>query len=216
MAATRKPSLACSGPFNGDPIRSFDRTHRQYQLFIKIKEELNSAGICIEETSCANSGAIEQNISLEETHIRPGLMLYGPNCGLKNSLWKGRPISCFQTEVIKIFPVKKGTPIGYGSHIVGKDGFIVYLPIGYGDGVLTYYTGNHFEFNGTKAQIIGRVNMDLTALFFENLPTNIQVGSKLSLWNENDDIPELAARLKTSPYQIFTALSNRVPRRYLQ
>ncbi len=195
-------------------IKQTDRTSRQYQEFLDIKQNLKTAGISIEETSCANSGAIEQKFSLAETHIRPGLMLYGPHCGLKERKWQGKPISTLSTKILKQFPVKKGTPIGYGGHVIGKDGHIIYLPLGYGDGILTYYSGQAFYQNGEKAQFIGRINMDVSAIFFENLPTGLASGKEIHLWDKDKDIPELAAQFKTSSYQLFTALTNRVPRRY--
>ena len=59
-------------------VKPKDRTNRQYEEFLAWKKEFKANGISIEETSCANSGSIEQKVSLEESHIRPGLMLYGP------------------------------------------------------------------------------------------------------------------------------------------
>ncbi len=197
-------------------LKDGDRTHRQYEVFLKLKKYFKDAGIGIDETSCANSGAIEQGFSLEESHVRPGLMLYGPHCGLKDKRWQGKTISSFETEVLKTFPIKKGTPIGYGGHVVGKDGEIIYLPLGYGDGILSYYSGLKFEVFGETAQIIGRVNMDLTALFFEKRPKVVKQGTRLQIWNNQTDIVELSSRLKTSAYQVFTAVSSRVPRRYLK
>ena len=52
-------------------LKNGDKTHQQYEKFLRIKEKFNKAGISFEESSCANSGAIEQKFSLEETHIRP-------------------------------------------------------------------------------------------------------------------------------------------------
>jgi alanine racemase len=198
-------------------LKNGDRTTRQYESFLKAKIEINSAGIHIEETSCANSGAIEQKFSLQESHIRPGLMLYGPSATYDKSLWSGKSISTFKTKVLKVIPIKKGTPIGYGGHVCGKDGYVAYLPVGYGDGILTYYSGVKFKFAGEQAQILGRVNMDLTAVFFENKPRGLQKDSEFLFWDDNDyDISELATQMKTIPYQLFTAVTSRVPRRYIK
>jgi alanine racemase len=198
-------------------LKPNDSTNRQYKLFLKIKKEIQNSGISIEETSCANSGSIEQKIGLDESHIRPGLMMYGPSAMYDKEIWPGKTISTFKTKVIKTLPIRKGTPIGYGGHVCGKNGYIAYLPVGYGDGILTYYSGAKFTFLGEPTQILGRVNMDLTAIFFENMPSGLRKGSEFIFWNDLDyDISELATQMKTIPYQLFTAVTSRVPRRYIK
>jgi alanine racemase len=88
--------------------------------------------------------------------------------------------------------------------------------VGYGDGILTFYSGAKFIYNNTPVQILGRVNMDMTAIFFEHLPSGFQNGSKFVFWDdEANDINKLAAQLKTISYQLFIAITSRVPRRYI-
>jgi alanine racemase len=198
-------------------IKNGDRTYRQYESFTSTKTKLLDAGIKIEETSCSNSGAIEQGFGLEESHIRPGLMLYGPSASNNGKIWSGRSLSTFKTKVLKILPIKRGTPVGYGGHVCGKDGFVVYIPVGYGDGILTFYTGVKLRILDEDAHVIGRVNMDLTAIFFEKLPAGLEKGSEFLLWSDDAHyISKLANQMKTSPYQLFTAVTSRVPRRYIE
>ena len=129
--------------------------------------------------------------------------------------WEGKCVSTFRTHILKIFEVKKGMPVGYGGHICSKDGFVALLPVGYGDGVLTHFSGVKFQFYGKNAQVLGRVNMDLTSIFFEELPGELKAGGEFVIWGEGShDVNLLAAELKTIPYQLFTAISTRVPRRY--
>src|SRR5690554_4396034 len=153
-------------------LREGDRSHSQFAQFKEFRAQLQSAGLSVEETSCSNSGAIEQGFALEESHIRPGLMLYGPSSVFSNEgesgSWKGRNISRLETRIVKSFLVKKGTPIGYGGHVCHRDGRLVYLPIGYGDGFLSYYSKAEFNIEGRTARALGRVNMDLCALLFES------------------------------------------------
>lgn len=198
------------------PYKEGNKTAKQLERYKKILQRLDFAGIEVNETSCANSGAIEQKIGLEFTHIRPGLMLYGPPGTGDKNLWPSKNLSQFKTKVLRVFPIKKGTPIGYGGHVCGKDGYVAYLPIGYGDGFLTYFSGAKVLLAGTEAKILGRVNMDLTALFFETLPPLVKENSEMTLWGtEETNISELAAQLKTIPYQLFTSITDRVSRRYI-
>lgn len=198
------------------PLKLGDRTHKQYDKFMDIQNELRTAGIAINQSSCANSGAIEQNFGLDCSHIRPGLMLYGAKSTL-DSHWHGQCLSDLQAKVLKIIPVKKGVPIGYGAHICAENGFLVYMALGYGDGILTFYSGQKIFLYDKEAKIIGRVNMDITTIFFKDLPVEIKQGGPIYFWGEGaSDITELASQLKTTPYQVFTAISSRVPRRYLK
>lgn len=198
-------------------LKNGDKTSRQYEKFLKIKEMLHDSGISIEESSCANSGAIEQGFSLDESHVRPGLMLYGPSSTISSfSQWQGKTISSFKTKIMKVIEVKKGMPIGYGGHVCGKDGYVAYVPVGYGDGILTYYSGLKHKYLGEDYQILGRINMDLTAIFFENRPPELKRGSEFFFWDStNNNIAEFSAQLKTIPYQLFTGITSRVPRRYI-
>lgn len=201
-------------------LKNGDKTHQQYEKFLRIKEKFKKAGIQFEESSCANSGAIEQKFSLEETHIRPGLMMYGPRSvgsfKKEDALWPGHTISSLKTTILKVKAVKKGMPIGYGGHVCHADGVIVTLPVGYGDGVLTYYSGLKLQHNGHSGQILGRVNMDLIAVFFENKSeSDFKEGEEFIIWShKQDDVVELANQVKSIPYQVFTAITHRVPKRF--
>ena len=202
-------------------IKKGDRTHRQYSKFLEFKSLLLESQISLKSTSVSNSGAIEQSFGLEETHIRPGLMLYGARSvgSLKNDevLWDGKIISSLNTKVISIEAVKKGTPIGYGGHTCHADGIIAFLPLGYGDGILTYYSGVNIYHNGAVGKIIGKVNMDLTAVFFSLDDANkIKIGDKLEFWNHTQEsVIEFLTQTKSIPYQMFTSITSRVPRRYI-
>lgn len=195
------------------PLKDNDKTNRQYEAFLKFKANLRDSGIEIEETSCANSGAIEQGLSLEESHIRPGLMLYGPE---STGNWNGQIISRLQTHVMKTMFVKKGMPIGYGNHVVHEDGLLAYLPLGYGDGILTAYTKMRVQIAGEPARLIGRVNMDLSAFLFRtSAARSIKRGKEVSLWGHDPrHLCQICDQTKTIPYQVFTSISGRVPRRY--
>ncbi|MCO4754330.1 MAG: alanine racemase [Bacteriovoracaceae bacterium] len=194
--------------------RDGDKTDRQLQLFQDVKKQFNEQNITINETSCSNSGAIEQGIGLGESHIRPGLMLYGPGINMNDDGWQGRNVSSLKTYVLKTMPVKRGMPIGYGGHVCHEDGIIAYLPIGYGDGILTYYSKSEIEVNGHVGRILGRVNMDVMALWFPmSAEKSFKRGQILRLWDHDRfSATKFAMAAKTIPYQIFTAMGSRVPR----
>src|SRR5690606_6471600 len=104
--------LACHFARADEKLCPGDKTHKQYAEFKNMKKFLEDSGVAIEETSVSNSGAIEQKFGVDETHIRPGLMLYGPP-SVKPLIWHGHQISKLVTKVITTFSIKKGVPIGY-------------------------------------------------------------------------------------------------------
>lgn len=201
-------------------LKKGDKTHQQYEKFLNIKQKLKKAGISFKESSCANSGAIEQKFAMEESHIRPGLMMYGPRSvgsfKKEEALWTGRTISSLKTTILKVSNIKRGMPIGYGGHVCHADGALILLPVGYGDGILTYYSGLKVKSNGWEGKILGRVNMDIISVLFEGLSIkDFSEGEEFILWShDQDDIVDFANQVKSIPYQVFTAITHRVPKRF--
>lgn len=193
-----------------------DKTHKQFEEFQKVKKFLEDSGVAVEETSVSNSGAIEQSFGVEETYVRPGLMLYGPPSVLDPIIWKGHQTSRWVTKILSTFMVKKGTPIGYGVNVADKDSFIAVMPIGYGDGFLTYFSGTHLQVNGVHGKVFGRVNMDMTFLQFNpEDETKIKPGDMVEIWNhDNKVITDLANQNKALAYQLMCSVSSRIPRIY--
>lgn len=193
-------------------LKAGDKSHRQREAFERGRKLLQAQGISIEETSLANSGAIEQGFTTDETWVRPGLMLYGPP-SFKHD---GEIVSDLVTHVLKVFPVKRGVPVGYGINVTMEDGVIAVLPIGYGDGLLTHASGWSFMHAGMEAKFFGRVNMDMSFLFFPTTALGkIKVGDEVRLWDSRPAVIEsLAEHMQTHTYQTLCAISGRVPRVY--
>ena len=197
------------------PQKAGDKTTRQCEEFSKAKKLLSDAGVSVEETSSANSGAIEQKIGVDETYVRPGLMMYGPY-SVEPRIWDGHQISRFVTKVLKAFPVKKGTPVGYGVNVAGEDGFVAILPVGYGDGVMTFWSGLKLTVNGFPCSVFARVNMDMMFLFFPmEVQGKIKAGDVVEIWNhDNRVITDIANQMRTIPYALMCGITGRIPRIY--
>ncbi len=192
-----------------------DKIERQYEEFRKIKKLLIDSGIEVQETSIANSGAIEQKIAIDETYVRPGLMLYGPH-SVEPKIWDGHQISRLVTKVIKTFPIKKGTPAGYGVNVAGEHGFMIVIALGYGDGFTTFMSGVELTINGYKGRVFGRVNMDLAFIMFDSsVEGKIKVDDVVEIWGHNDqNITNIADQIKTHAYQMMCGITSRIPRIY--
>lgn len=194
----------------------------QRTRFGEIKKFFRDAGITLERTSQSNSGTIEQSVGIPEnsddTHVRPGLMLYGPsslNSGVKGS-YEGKLVSTLETYILRTFPVKKGDVVGYNSTPCPEDGLIAILAIGYGDGFFNRYSGAHLHHKGFTGTIIGRVSMDMTHVFFpKEAKDHILAHEIFTIWGGLEgDLLNFCAETKIIPYEVFCALLPRVPRVY--
>lgn len=198
------------------PLKDGDKTHRQMDEFRKAQKILKDQGVEVEETSVANSGAIEQRFGAEETYIRPGLMLYGPPAVTEPHTWDGHQISRLVTKILKTFVAKKGTPIGYGINVLPQDALLAIIPIGYADGLVTFASGLELNINGYKGKLFARINMDMAFVMFDpSVEGKIKAEDVVEIWNhDNKVITDIANQMKTIPYQVMVAISGRIPRIY--
>ena len=208
--------FACSA----SEIDGKSMTVTQYDRFKDLKKTFQASGISIEKTSVSNSGAIEQGFGLEESHVRPGIMMYGPTClnpELRSkSLWTGKNISTLETYIIHTLKIKKGMPVGYGARTVNEDGVVAYLALGYGDGFSTRYDGATLMHNNHQGKIFGRVNMDMAQVFFpQSAVSAIKTGERFEIWNHDvQSILNFSDQTKTIPYELVCSSTSRVPRHY--
>ena len=202
------------------PIRTNKRNILQFENFDKVKQSFLDAGIEIEASSISNSGAIEQGAGLSETHVRPGIMLYGPSSLLPQysdlSLWEGEIISRLETYVISIFDVTKGQPVGYGATPCPSNGRVAIIALGYGDGFSTRYLGASLSHGTILGKVVGRVNMDMAQVFFaENSLPSLNVGDTFTVWDHSTDrFSKFCQDVKIIPYEVFISLTKRVPKIY--
>lgn len=209
--------FACSGL----SMKTNKRNISQMEEFQKIKQFFLNHQITIQRTSISNSGAIEQKIGLDETHIRPGLMLYGPSSLIPkyNNLtcWKAKNISKLVTSILQVAPILKGTPIGYGANPVHESGLLAIIAMGYGDGLRTTYQNAKVLCNGHIGQIVGRVNMDMAQVLFDtNASSQILNGSQVEIFGHDTEFfSDFCIKTKTIPYEVFLGITPRISKRYL-
>ena len=89
------------------------------------------------------------------------------------------------------------------------------IPIGYSDGIpLNYGNKGYVLINKAKAQVIGRVAMDMMAVELPNMST--KVGEEIILWGKNLKVDDLSLLTDNIPYSFMTSLSKRVTRKYIK
>lgn len=161
-----------------------------------------------------NSSGITRFPQYQMDMVRLGIGIYGCG-GPENEL---KTVLSFRATVSQIKYIPAGESIGYGrygrSDLVRK---IATISVGYADG-LPRATGNQ-KFSvcirEKRFPIVGQVCMDMCMVDITNAD-DIQVGDSVTIFGENPRVEEMAQILHTIPYEIFTGISPRVQRIYIQ
>jgi alanine racemase len=196
--------------------------HRQWQSFLDLLGELQSAEVEIPICHMDNSGAILNYPTFKLNMVRPGLMAYGiyPSEQTQSKATI-LPIMSFKTTIIllKDFPANYG--IGYNSTFVTKKPTrVATIPVGYGDGygVILSNQGEAL-IRGRRAPIIGRISMDMSTVDVTHIP-ECELGDEVVLLgaqgNERITADEIAKKARTISYEVLCALGKRAPRVFLQ
>lgn len=188
--------------FTKKQLDTFSRTAAELEKMLDykiIKHILNSAGI-------------ERFADYQMDMVRLGIGLYGVSAsGIKGL----RNVSTLRTTILQIQNVPSGDSIGYSRRTyVQRDSRIAIIPIGYADGLDRHLSnrGGDVFINGHRCPILGNICMD--ACMIDVTDTDAQEGDPVIIFGEELPVEELAAKLKTIPYEILTSVSPRVKRVY--
>ena len=157
--------------------------------------------------------------------IRPGLLLYGieptPRVFQEQSA-AYRPILSLKTRVTLCRFLPGGANISYGRAytVPSSGGTYATLGVGYGDGYPRRFSNSGFVLlHGRRAPICGRVCMDQIVVDVSQIP-GVRAGDIATLIGtdgaETLSAGDLAAALQTTPHEITTSLTDRVPRLLVQ
>jgi len=200
---------------------SFART--QLDRFIKCLRFFPEHNRSSPECHAANSGALLQ---LPESHldmVRCGITLFGvsPSENLRPLVARLlKPVMKVSSRVVYFKVVQAGESVSYGrSWTAQHNTRVVTIPLGYGDGYMRGLS-NRAEvlIHGKRYPVIGKVCMDQIMVDIgEGTAYNgdevVLIGEQ---GNERISIEELATHADTIPYEILTALNQRIPRRYVR
>ena len=152
--------------------------------------------------------------------VRPGLMLYGSS-PIPEFQARLRPVLALKTRVTLVRELPAGHGVSYGRTFITPAAMRVgTLAAGYADGYKRHLsnTGAAVLVRGRRCPLLGRVTMDQIMIDLSALP-EVEAGEEVILLGRQgkEEIlaGELAARGGTIPWEIFTSLSARVTRYYL-
>ena len=226
--------------FVGSDSDDFDAfSARQFELFEQGSQKLQSAFSHKILRHMDNSAGIEHFPERQMDMCRLGLGLYGvdpyqpPKLGGDKGLNKGmtdtpsdtqppnlgglKPVSTLKTTILQLRHVPAGDTVGYSRKgKIDRDSVIAAIPIGYADG-LNRHLGNRHGYclvHGQKAEYVGNICMDVAMIDVTDIPC--QEGDQVEIFGEHLPVTVLSDVIDTIPYEVLTAVSNRVKRVYFQ
>jgi alanine racemase len=142
--------------------------------------------------------------------VRLGIGLYGfGNSDKETSQLKNT--HNLKSIISQIHLIKPGETVGYNRAFVAKrPSKTATIPIGHADGI-SRKLGNkkgYVLINNEKAKIIGNVCMDMIMVDITNI--NCKEGDEVIIFNSQEMIQKITDIAETIPYEILTAISQRV------
>jgi alanine racemase len=151
--------------------------------------------------------------------VRPGILLYGvyPFAEAPHAV-EVLPALSWISRVVYFKVVEAGSPVSYGStwksdHRVR----VVTVPVGYGDGYFRSMSNRaRVILRGQRFEQVGTICMDQMMVNIEegtgyNGDEVVLIGEQ---GKERLTVEELASWAGTIPYEVLTAINDRVPRLY--
>lgn len=192
--------------FTLDQIAKFKSISKQLDAslpFAPIKHMLNTSGIL--------------NYSKEASFdmVRLGIGLYG--FGNDSQYTKQlKSVVSLHSIISQIHEIAKGETVGYNRAFKAKSSVrIATIPIGHADGYFRAF-GNgkgYVYINNQKAPIAGNVCMDMIMVDVSDITCD--EGDKVTVYRDQEHINDLSERINTIPYELLTAVSQRVHRNFI-
>jgi len=148
--------------------------------------------------------------------VRLGLGLYGysPVPEVQSQL---QSVINLSSVITQIKNVKKHETIGYNRTFQAQqDMQIAVVPVGYADGFPRELSNGVGEMlvHDKKCPIVGKICMDMTMIDVTGL--DVSVGDEVVIYNAENSLVQIGAKIGKTPYELLTAISKRVPRIYVR
>ena len=201
--------------FVGADSDSFDEfSALQFQRFDEASRRLQAAFDHKILRHIANSAGIEHFPERQLDMCRLGIGLYGVNPFGEASL---STVSSLKTTILQLRRVPAGDSVGYSRKtVLQRDSVIGAIPIGYADG-LVRQLGNRRGYcivNGHRADYVGNICMDVAMIDVTDI--DCREGDSVEIFGQQLPVSVVSEQVGTIPYEILTAVSNRVKRVYFQ
>ena len=199
--------------FVGSDSDDFDNfSAMQFERFDKASLKLQNAFTHKILRHIDNSAGIEHFPERQLDMCRLGLGLYGID-SRDNSIINN--VCTLKTTILQMRRVPKEETVGYSRKgRLTRDSMIAAIPIGYADG-LDRHLGNGHGYclvNGKPAPYVGNICMDVAMIDVTGI--DCKEGDTVEIFGNNLPVTVLSDILGTIPYEVLTAVSDRVKRVY--
>lgn len=192
-------------------------TSRQFELYQQAATQLKAKLSYPFIGHIANSAAIFRLPQLQLDMVRLGIGLYGVDSSAHHQALL-QPVATLRSTIAQLKHLKKGESVSYNrSGVVQRDSIIATIRIGYADGFsrrLGNGTGKMW-LKGKLVPVIGSVCMDMTMIDVTDV-NGVQEGDDVIIFGKELPVQEVANWAGTIPYEIMTAVSQRVKRVYFE
>lgn len=203
LAASEDPA---EDDFTLEQIRRFDEMSSQLMVrlgYPVMRHVLNSAGI-------------SRFSQYQFDMVRLGLGLYGFSSVEKDLPYLQNAVT-LQTVITQIKSIHAGDTVGYNRTCKAlHDMTIGIIPIGYADGFFREF-GNgvgRVSVQGRKVPVIGKICMDMCMIDLTGMA--VEEGETVVVYGSENPVAVMAASIGKTPYELLTAISQRVPRIYIK
>lgn len=164
-----------------------------------------------------NSSGIIRFPQYQMDMVRLGIGTYGiDGTGLVQA--QLRTVLTLRARISQVKHLLPGETVSYGrSGLIEKPSRIATVSIGYADGLPRAVSNGRFRLlvRGQRAPIVGNVCMDMCMIDVTHIPQAME-GDEVVVFGEEPTAEELARVMGTIPYEVFTSVSPRVRRVYVQ
>ena len=227
LAITKLPALKVGGIYSHLATSDSDPAFvaRQLASFLRMTNKLEGMGARIPLKHISNSGGVLNHPECNLDMVRCGIMVYGmAPCSSRQGVARLEQMGfkqafTFKSRVSQVKTVRKGESVGYSrAYFAKKDITVASVPVGYADGLSRQLSNKgKVLINGQYCDIIGNVCMD--QFMADATGAGAQVGDEVviigSSGGERLLAEDVAGWQSSINYEVATALSLRVPKRYV-
>ncbi|MDR0982189.1 MAG: bifunctional UDP-N-acetylmuramoyl-tripeptide:D-alanyl-D-alanine ligase/alanine racemase [Culturomica sp.] len=192
-----------------------DFTRMQIDKFTRMSDIIGSRFDYHIMRHILNSAGIERFPSAAFDMVRLGIGLHGVSVAGKQLL----TVSTFKSYVMALRTLESTETVGYGRMgVLQRKTRLAIVPVGYADGLNRRLSNGVGEMyiNGYRAPIVGNICMDTCMIDITDVEAEVKVGDEVEIFGNHISIVEFASRLDTIPYEILTAVNQRVKRIYIK
>lgn len=194
------------------------KSQEQLKKFQEVVDKYNLSSYCLHAYNTMGAILAMEDKTYMKNHVyglRPGLGLFG-HTPVQHDLSRNlKPVMTLKSKVVALQKINKGQVVSYGgTWKATSDATIGVVPIGYADGIPTQLSNQGCVVaEEKKLPIVGRVCMDYTLIDVSQLQKPL--GQEVEFFGAKNDPHQVAETAGTIIYDIFTRVSERVPRVFM-